>query len=81
MAAAQLEAILARLLVPDNAVIKQVSPDPQLSNNYIIACSMHFALSQATAELQVVYKDPSIVSPLAEVMAHSQNPQVLYVAD
>lgn len=53
MAAVQLEAIFARLLVPDNAVIKQ-----------------------ATIDLQMVYRDPAVISPLAEVMAKSQNPQI-----
>lgn len=31
---------------------------------------------QATTELQMVYKDPCIVSPLSEVLMGSQNPQV-----
>ena len=121
MAAAELEQILARLLVPDNEVIKQVSllaglkgeaaqglmynPTNVLSSGntslcvcvcvYVCMCvcvctcacvctCMRVCVSmcscvflpQATAELQIVYKNPSIVSPLAEVMMESQNPQV-----
>ena len=72
---AGLEAILSRLLVPDNAVIQQV--------RLLGACAvvpprvgLSLLLSQATQELKEVYKHPSVVPSLCECLAGSASAEV-----
>ena len=70
---AAIQAILERLLVPDNAVIQQVSscnahsrPHPQLDDPL-----------QATRDLQAVYRNPEVIPSLCTLLHSSPNPQVL----
>ena len=66
-----MESIFARLLIPDNETIRQVIISVVLTTFLPLV-----TLIQATAELQEIYKHPSIVPSLCEVLEGSQNPQV-----
>lgn len=70
-----MESIFARLLIPDNETIRQVAIKiVNFYNMFTFSC-----LIQATAELQEIYKHPSIVPSLCEVLEGSQDPQVLII--
>lgn len=72
---AGLEAILGRLLVPDNAVIQQVRP---LDACVVVPLRtrLFLLLSKATQELKEVYKHPSVVPGLCECLAGSVSTEV-----
>ena len=68
---AAIQTILERLLVPDNAVIQQVS-----SCNLTVHRSHVFWLSlQATRDLQAVYRNPDVIPGLCTLLHSSPNPQ------
>ncbi len=73
---AELEAILSRLLVPDNAVIQQVRPLATARMVEPLRVEFFLLLPKATQELKDVYKHPSVVPSLCECLAGSMSAEV-----
>lgn len=74
-AMAELEAILSRLLVPDNAVIQQVRLDTARMVGPL-RVGLFLLLPKATQELKEVYKHPSVVPSLCECLVRSMSAEV-----
>lgn len=75
---AELEQVLLKLLIPDNAVIKQVNKT-KLRESSVEIClvyAVEIFRFQATAELREAFKNPAVVQSLISVLSSSQNPQV-----
>lgn len=73
---AELEAILSRLLVPDNAVIQQVR---SLATTRIVGplrVGLFLLPPKATQELKEIYKHPSVVPSLCQCLAGSMSVEV-----